>query len=412
MENGNAVAKAQEQTNATVSEVKDNPAKDTPTGEQKTGDEPNPELLAKVRNQIEFYFGDVNMQRDKFLIEQSKLDEGWIPMSVLLKFKMLASMTTDLETIIKALASSELMEVSEDKKKLRRSPTHPLPVFDEAYRKAQEERTVYAKGFPLNNTNIEKLKVFFQPYGPVENIVMRKYQDKEKKLQFKGSIFVQFKTLELATSFMEKESLKYDDTELIRKWSSDYYIEKTKEKEERRLKKAEKTGKKGDKEADEAEGEEDTEDGEKEKVEKGLPKGSVIHLSGLSEETTREDIKERLGALEGRVAFIDFKKGDVEGWARLQGDEAALPVFEKMENGKLLISGKEVTCRILEGEEEDKYLAKAKEEMANLRQKYDHKGKRGGRRGGRGGYRGGRKRRNSPNRDKQQPPAKKVAAAE
>lgn len=407
MENGKDAAKVdQEQTDAVISEVKEKPA------ENATADEPDAQLLTKIKNQIEFYFGDVNMQRDKFLIEQSKLDEGWIPMSVLLKFKMLASMTTETDIIVKALADSDLIQVSEDKKKIRRSPDHPLPVFDEAYRKSQEERTAYVKGFPLNDTNIDKLKTFFEAYGPVENIVMRKFQDKDKKLQFKGSIFVQFKTLDLAKSFMDKESIKYNETDLIRIWSSDYYILKTKEKEERRQKKAEKTGKKGDKEVEEAEGDDDAEDGEKEKEEKGLPKGSVIHLSGLSEETTREDIKERLGALEGRVAFVDFKKGDAEGWARLQGDEAAAPVFEKMEDGKLLIGGKEVTCRVLEGEEEDKYLAKAKEEMANLRQKYNHKGKRGGRRGGRGGHRGGRKRRNSPNRDRQQPPAKKIATAE
>lgn len=48
---------------------------------------------------------------------------------------------------------------------------------------------------------------------------MRKYQDKGKKLQFKGSIFVQFKTLEDAKAFMARESIKYGDTELIRKWS-------------------------------------------------------------------------------------------------------------------------------------------------------------------------------------------------
>lgn len=113
------------------------------------------------------------MQRDKFLIEQTQLDEGWIPMSVLLKFKMLASMTTDPKIVIQALAGCDLMEVSEDEKKIRRSPKHPLPVFDDAYKKAQEERTAYVKGFPLNDTNIDKLKTFLEPYGPVENIVVR-----------------------------------------------------------------------------------------------------------------------------------------------------------------------------------------------------------------------------------------------
>lgn len=48
---------------------------------------------------------------------------------------------------------------------------------------------------------------------------MRKYHDKEKKLHFKGSIFVQFKTLEDAKAFMDRESVKYEETELIRKWS-------------------------------------------------------------------------------------------------------------------------------------------------------------------------------------------------
>lgn len=48
---------------------------------------------------------------------------------------------------------------------------------------------------------------------------MRKFLDKDKKLQFKGSIFVQFKTLEDAKAFMARDSVKFEETELIRKWS-------------------------------------------------------------------------------------------------------------------------------------------------------------------------------------------------
>lgn len=47
---------------------------------------------------------------------------------------------------------------------------------------------------------------------------MRKYK-KDKELHFKGSIFVQFKTLEAAKAFMEKDSVKFGDTELIKIWS-------------------------------------------------------------------------------------------------------------------------------------------------------------------------------------------------
>lgn len=112
------------------------------------------------------------MQRDKFLIGQTKLDKGWIPMTIMLNFKLLASMSQDVNVILEAIKSSELMEISEDRKKIRRSPKHPLPVYNEEYRKAQEVKTVYVKGFPLQDTTIEKLKTFFSAYEPFDNIVV------------------------------------------------------------------------------------------------------------------------------------------------------------------------------------------------------------------------------------------------
>lgn len=112
------------------------------------------------------------MQRDKFLIEQTKLDDGWVPMTIMLNFKMLASMSQEPDVILKAIELSKLMEISEDKKKIRRSPKCPLPIYNEEYRKAQEARTAYVKGFPLQDTNIEKLKTFFSAYEPFENIVV------------------------------------------------------------------------------------------------------------------------------------------------------------------------------------------------------------------------------------------------
>lgn len=112
------------------------------------------------------------MQRDKFLIEQTKLDDGWVPMTVMLNFKMLASMSQEPDVILKAIELSKLMEISEDKKKIRRSPKCPLPIYNEEYRKAQEARTAYVKGFSLQDTNIEKLKTFFSAYEPFENIVV------------------------------------------------------------------------------------------------------------------------------------------------------------------------------------------------------------------------------------------------
>lgn len=86
-------------------------------------------------------------------------------------------------------------------------------------------------------------------------------------------------------------------------------------------------------------GKEDDESGDEEETEKNssLPKGCVIHFSDVPDECTREDIKERLGELDASVAFVDFKIGDEEGWVRLQGENTAKTVFDKMKGGKVSI---------------------------------------------------------------------------
>ncbi|XP_011169375.2 la protein homolog [Solenopsis invicta] len=367
-------------------------------GEKATEEEPSEALLAKIKAQVEYYFSNANMQRDKFLIEQTKLDEGWIPMSIMLNFKMLAALSKNANVILKALETSDLIEISEDKKKIRRSPKHPLPEYNEEYRKAQEARTVYVKGFPMTGTTIEELKAFFEPYKPFETIMMRRYQDKNKVYQFKGSIFIQFETVDGAKALMSVESLKHQDTELIRKWAADYNAEKALEREERRKKKDKKKSTAEEKQLEEEEVQEIPPEDNK------LPKGSVIYFSGVSRTCTREDIKESLSKFDAEIAYIDFQRGQTEGWVRLQGENAAKPVLEKTNEGKVVIENTEVTCKILEGEEERKYLAKAMEDMIASKNKY-YKSKRSAKKGR--GARGAKKRALSPSKDAT--PAKKKA---
>lgn len=60
---------------------------------------------------FQYYFGDINLPRDKFMLEKIKQDDGWIPMSVMLTFQRLAKLTTDPKVVVKALFHSDLMEV-------------------------------------------------------------------------------------------------------------------------------------------------------------------------------------------------------------------------------------------------------------------------------------------------------------
>jgi hypothetical protein len=62
------------------------------------------------------------------------------------------------------------LQVSDDKKKIRRSPNSPLPVLNEERRQELMSRTVYCKGFPRDGTTLDNLLEFFSSYGSVENI--------------------------------------------------------------------------------------------------------------------------------------------------------------------------------------------------------------------------------------------------
>ncbi|CAG5107603.1 Similar to La protein homolog (Aedes albopictus) [Cotesia congregata] len=339
----------------------------------------SPELLEKIKNQIEFYFGDVNLQRDKFLIEQIKLDEGWIPMTIMLQFKLLAAMSNDVETILKAVEQSDLMEISDNRKKIRRRVDKPLPLYNEEYRRSQTARTVYLKSFP-QEVKLDELKEFFKDFGVVENIVMRKYKDENQKLQFKGSIFVQFKNLDDAKALVAKESLKYKDTELIKMMSEDYSLMKTKERQERK-------GKKNEAEEDE--------DDESEKTD--LPKGAVLHFTVEKPEgVVWEAIKQSFLEQEAKISFVDYKNGQKTGWIRFQGANSAIPLLEKMTDKKIKISDSEITFQLLEGEEEEEYLKKVRKELF-IKAKPFNKSKKN--RNNKKGFRKSKKRGGSPVQD-------------
>jgi len=81
------------------------------------------------------------------MLEQVKLDEGWIPMSTMLKFQRLAKLSADPKVIADALKLSQLVEVDDSAEvpKLRRSPEFPLPELNAERRQQILERTVYCK---------------------------------------------------------------------------------------------------------------------------------------------------------------------------------------------------------------------------------------------------------------------------
>ena len=143
------------------------------------------EQAEKIKDQLEFYFSESNLRKDKFLQKEiSKTKDGFVGLDVLFTFNKLKALTTDAKEVSDALKDSDLVEVSKDGDKIRRSAD--LPADD-----TSKERTLYVKGYPLDDADvtIESVGDAFKEYGKVLMVRLRK-DSRTKK--FKGSAFVEF----------------------------------------------------------------------------------------------------------------------------------------------------------------------------------------------------------------------------
>ncbi|KAJ8255422.1 hypothetical protein GJAV_G00204700 [Gymnothorax javanicus] len=259
-------------------------------------------LEKRVAEQIEYYFGDHNLPRDRFLKEQLQLDDGWVTLETMTKFNRLKCLTTDFKIIINALRKSKtgLLEISEDETKIRRCSDKPLPEINDEYKDALKHKSVYIKGFPTETT-LDEIKEWLCDKGKIESIQMRRNLQKN----FKGSIFIILDSEEAAKQFVTRPDLKsFKDNEMIVLTKDDYF---TKKSEERKQFRAEAKAKaKHEKE----EKQKQAEDEEMKSLNEHS--GCLLKFSGDLEQTSREDFHELFSA-HGRIKWIDFVRGAKEG---------------------------------------------------------------------------------------------------
>lgn len=303
-------------------------------------------MQEKIIKQVEYYFGDFNLPRDKFLQEKVKVDEGWVPIETLLTFNRLKSLTTEVGVVAEAVNKSDLMEVSQDGKKVRRSLEKPLPESNGDRQQKLDELTVYTKGFP-ETTTMDDLLQFFSQYGRCLNVYMRRIPTSRK---FKGSVFATFASKEEADAFLALEGLKFNELELTRCMKKEHSEEKKRQREARL---AEKAHKQQQQQEAEAEAEE-------------VVLGCLLRLSGLGESTSWESIKQALAPY-AEVAFVEYNRGMPQAVVRFKQEGSAQAVASKLAAQKesLQINGHSVSATPLEGDEEAecwKKLAAAKRE--------------------------------------------------
>ncbi|XP_063988247.1 la-related protein 7 [Diachasmimorpha longicaudata] len=141
-------------------------------------------LHSAILKQMEFYFGDANLSKDRFLSNMIQMDP-WVDLKVFLQFNKIRALTQDTARISKALKTSTLLELSEDGEKVRRvTPVTP--------RVDCEACSVYVQGLPPD-ANHDWLISIFSRYGPIAYVSVPKYKTNKK---IKGFAFVEFETVE------------------------------------------------------------------------------------------------------------------------------------------------------------------------------------------------------------------------
>ena len=175
-------------------------------GQKQLGEfvEPDPELVEKIINQVEFYFSDANILKDAFLLKHVRRNKmGYVSLKLITSFKRVKSLTKDYRVTAFSLRQSNELEVNEEGTKVRRRT--PLPDYDET----TPSRTVVAVNLPLESPTIEGVAELFKECGeialirilrPGKNIPqdVKKHINKHPELGSSVCAVIEFETHESA----------------------------------------------------------------------------------------------------------------------------------------------------------------------------------------------------------------------
>nr|XP_033811612.1 la-related protein 7 [Geotrypetes seraphini]XP_033811621.1 la-related protein 7 [Geotrypetes seraphini]XP_033811630.1 la-related protein 7 [Geotrypetes seraphini] len=152
------------------------------------------QLLSDVAKQVDFWFGDVNLHKDRFLREQiEKSRDGYVDISLLLSFNKMKKLTTDEKLVARALKGSSVVELNLGGTKIRRRQPlgeKPLDV---------DSRTIYVELLP-KNVNHSWIERVFGKCGDVVYISIPRFKSTGDP---KGFAFVEFESQEQAEKAIE-----------------------------------------------------------------------------------------------------------------------------------------------------------------------------------------------------------------
>lgn len=163
-------------------------------------------LYKKLVEQMEFYLGDANVSKSKYMYDKFSKSH-WLDLDEFLKFNKLVGMldqffgrhanTDDLWAALKSVPS-ELLEIEEDengKRRIKRTKPYDYGTSKDSH----EGKTIYVERLPIH-VDIDALKGLFEQYGKVVYVALPKYKHNG---QPKGFAFVEFDQEEGAKKALE-----------------------------------------------------------------------------------------------------------------------------------------------------------------------------------------------------------------
>lgn len=123
---------------------------------------PDDALKDRIVKQVEFYFSDVNLTKDAFLLKHVKRNkEGLVSLKLIASFKKVKALTKDWRAVAYSLRTSDKLVVNAAGSKVGRR--EPLPPYDES----TPTRTVIAMNLPLERPSVEAVAELFGKCGEI-----------------------------------------------------------------------------------------------------------------------------------------------------------------------------------------------------------------------------------------------------
>lgn len=139
-------------------------------------------LLQRIQQQVEFYLGDANLPKDKFLQEKVKQHpEGYVSLELIASFNKMKTITTDLALVVQAVEHSTVLQLSEDRKWVKRAS--PLPTSSDV-----DVRTIYIENLPKQASH-DFVRNLLKRFGTISYISLPRHKTSSF---IKGFGFVEF----------------------------------------------------------------------------------------------------------------------------------------------------------------------------------------------------------------------------